>query len=291
MKTLATTLLALAAISSSLLACSSSDTGGTPAVVTETGTGGDSTADVVVVDTAKDTATGDTKPIGDGSLLCDQTLAKDFACKAPTKAAGGTACTEAMLQDYVDKCVKADFTVPATCADWRTANAACNTCLGNWIIDPKVDPAKVYPDTYKCYWSVFDDKCGKSVNCSYDCQDAICNSCDTTAGSGADGKVSEYDDCTTRAIAATPKGACYDVAAKDATACFADTTFDTKPCDDDEYYYPSGTGGDANLEKLKDGVLIYFRGACRDNANWKNSSSTGGDAGPLDGAIEIGAGG
>jgi len=271
----------LAASSALVLACSS-DPETTPTPVNDSGSDAtDVKVDSTPTDSAKDSATETTT---DALPLCDQDVPTTFACKAPTKTAGGTACSEAVLQDFLDKCVKADFTVPSTCADWRIANAACNTCLLAWIIDPKIDDTKVYPDSYKCYWSHFDDACGKAVNCSYDCQDAVCNACDTNPGTGADGSASEYDDCTGRAIAASPKGKCYDMAAKDADACFSKT--DVTICDNDEYYYPSGSGGTADLTKLRKGVLEFYRGACRDGGDWTNATSAvgGGDAGTTDAA-------
>jgi hypothetical protein len=274
------TLLALATSSALALACSSSsDT--PPVTVTDTGT--ETTAETTPTETGADTKDSTPATETDGGALCDLDLPTGFACKAPTKTAGATTCSEAVLQDFLDKCVTADFKVPAACADWRAANAACNTCILAWIIDPTVDDTKVYPDSYKCYWSLFDATCAKAVNCSYDCQTAVCDSCDGTAGSGADGKASEYDDCVARAIAASPKGKCYDLAAKDADACFTKT--DTSICDNNEYYYPSGTGGSADLAKLRQGTIEFYRGACRDGGDWKNATSAvSGDAGASDAA-------
>ena len=272
----------------SFTGCSSnSDSGGsTPA--TETGTPPtDSAADTAKPpgDSAKPDGVvppSDTKP-----TVCDQTLASDFKCVAPKVVAGSTACSEAMLQDFAEKCLSADLKVPATCAAWKSANAACNTCVEAFSIDPASIPGKVIPDRDKCYYDVFDAKCSLAVACYFDCGSAVCTDCDQTKGSGTKATTSEYDDCWSRVhfagSASRPKGQCYDIASKTAkTECFSGP-FDINPCIINELYSPTGAGGKIDLPTLKTEVTIFLRGACRDNANWTNSSS-GGDAGVTDSA-------
>lgn len=231
-----------------------------PATSTPTDAGTDT-----VVDTGADTKT---PPADTGTVIsCEEPVPSGFACVAPTKAAGKTVCTEAMLQELAEKCLAADISVPAACAEWKTAYADCATCVGAWSWDGI--PGKIYPDDYLCYWAVMDDACGKSVNCMFACGDAVCGECDNMPGQ--DGE-SEMGKC----YAAQEKegSKCWDVAAKEGTACFE--KFDTAGCNVNEIYKAT-----ANLTELKKQVVRFYRGACRDNGVWTNAESPG-DAGVPD---------
>lgn len=271
--------LALFACSSSSSPAAAPDDSGA-AVVDSFGesTPGDS-APVTDSKTTKD-STPKEGSVDDGGGLCDVPLAPGYACPAaPSRPTGSTACDEATLQDFALKCIHADTSsVPAECAGWKTANAACNTCIEAFAYDPKVDSLLVYPDSLKCYWWVFSDTCRKTVNCSYDCQDQVCGTCDTAPGTSPDGSQPAYDDCTTRAIdKGPPKGVCYDVAGKDADACFTST--DTHACET-----PEVNSATPDVTKMRNEIIVFYRGACRDGASWAHadSPSSTGDAGPSD---------
>ncbi|GAC1574676.1 MAG: hypothetical protein NVS3B20_06300 [Polyangiales bacterium] len=273
-------LVALAAPSS--IACSSNSSSG-PGVT------GDS---AITFDTARDGATeGGAKESGDqdsavseGGGGGDGSKAESggtcespapTTCVAKAKIPTSTDCSETVLQDFLVKCIAADFKVPAECAAWRAANAACNTCIQNWVVDPKLDDTKVFPDKFKCYEQIFDAPCNKTVGCYFDCQDAVCATCDQTDGSGMGGKGTEFGDCIDKAIA--DKGACA-AQTKEADKCFSGPV-DSHYCDNDEYYTPTIAADKANIDKLRKGVLIYYRGACRDNGVWNSDPITAGDAG------------
>ncbi len=202
-----------------------------------------------------DTGTMETAPLPG----CETPLSSGFACAAPTKTAGKTTCTEAALQDFVVKCLKDDITVPASCADWKAANAACASCVADWSWDSIM--GKVYPDDYKCYWSTFDATCAKSVNCLFSCQDEVCTEC--------------VDEERSECFQASEKsgGKCWDVAGKDADACFKKFDAQLKGCDVNELYADA-----PDLTTLKEQILKFYRGACRDNADWTNATAAG-DAG------------
>jgi len=258
-----------------LAACSSSNGDSLPVA-----DAGKDTAVAVDTDTPIDANdTGGPKPVDGGPkdtgfdagpTYCDQDLPGDFACAAPTKIpTAGTVCTEAQLEAFVTKCIADPVTsIPPGCTDWKTANAACSACITGFAIDTV--SSKNLPDRDKCYWTIFDDKCDKAVNCSFECQRAVCEACSTDPGTGLDGKRSEFQDCLTRAqfagTASKPKGRCYDIASKEAKACF--TTFDIVPCIVDELYTPSGAGGKPDVTLLQNQIVQYLRGACRDGGSW-----------------------
>jgi hypothetical protein len=247
-----TSFITLALLSLSL-GCSSSEE--TPA------TGTDAGADVVVdtgkIDTGK-VDTGTATDTGSGPT-CEYDVPSDFACGGtPAKTAGQTTCTDAMLEELVQKCLAADLSVPSACAEWKTANAACAACVGAWSWDDI--PGKVYPDDYKCYWSTFDATCAKNVSCLFSCQYEVCQDCEGD----------EANDCYSNSESAG--GKCWDVAGKAADACFKST--DTTGCNVNEIYKDS-----PNLTTMREQILKFYRGACRDNANWKNATMPSGDAG------------
>ncbi|MBI2394516.1 MAG: hypothetical protein HYV09_33410 [Deltaproteobacteria bacterium] len=231
----------------------------------------------VVTDAATDAVADTYKPPVDaaeaGPLLCEEPLATDFACKDPVKGTGGTACSEAALADFVQKCLADDITVPSTCAAWKTANADCAACIGGWTWD--AIPGKVYPDDYKCYWATMDAPCAKSVNCGFECQELSCGECDSDPGTA---EKSDREVCLEKVSGSG--GACWSFGADKIDECF--TKFDTANCNVDEIYADS-----PDIDVLRSQILRFYRGACRDNGDWTNSGSAG-DAGATD-AAETGA--
>jgi hypothetical protein len=243
-------LLALALIT---LGCGSSDPEAAPV----------DAAPEVAEDTGKlDTGRLDTGTMTDTALPgCESELPSSFMCTAPTKSVGKATCTDAALLDMLEKCIKADITVPTACADWKTANAACASCVGDWSWDAIA--GKIYPDDYKCYWSTFDAPCAKTVNCLFTCQDDVCVEC-------AD---EERTDCYQNSEKSG--GKCWDVAGKDAEGCFTKFDAPLEGCNVNEIYKDA-----PNLTTLKEQILKFYRGACRDNADWsKATMPAGGDAG------------
>jgi hypothetical protein len=71
-----------------------------------------------------------------------------------------------------------------------------------------------------------------------------------------------------------PGGACYDLAGKAGNECLDKTEMAREGCNVNEIYESS-----PNLDTLKQQVVRYLRGACRDNGNWTNSAN------PLDGGV------
>jgi hypothetical protein len=135
----------------------------------------------------------------------------------------------------------------------------------------------------------------------FQCDEAVCNNpanpCDMTAGSGADGKTSAFQDCVkqerARGGTIVPRGACYDVATMQALeTCFPSLSGPvTNFCIVGEEFTPTGTSG-PDVTKLRFEAVEYMRGACRDNGNWTNADQpcstppceTGTDAGPETGS-------
>lgn len=251
-------LLALAGLpvlSGVALAGCGSDTAPTD---TATDSGADEGVDTGKPDTGKvDTGSPETAPV-----TCAEPLPTGYTCPTPNAGAPSTGCTEAALNAFVDACVNTKLEVPTTCAAWKTANAGCLPCIESFSWD--LIPGKIYPDDYKCYWRSMDATCAKAANCSYDCQDKVCGTCDDTT--------SERDDCIAASIESG--GKCYDVAAKAAAPCFEKYKDQIDTCTLDEIYKAS-----PDLTLLKKEILEFYRGACRDNGVWTNKGS----ATPLDG--------
>jgi len=246
------------AILSTLVGCSSSDPPATGAPVD----GGSDTATTDTKMPAPDTKPQDT---GSGTIACKEPV-DDVVCLAPLKAAGQTACNDAMLMDLAEKCLGADIKVPTACADWKAANAACASCVKAWSWSAEAGgPAgDIYPDDWKCYWSVFDAPCAKSVNCMFDCQYTACGNCE----SGSAERRNCFDSVSKAG------GECYDLAAKDGNACFETFKTPLEGCNVDEMYAAM-----PNVDTLKQQVVRFLRGACRDGGNWTNSAN------PLDGGV------
>lgn len=246
---LRTSLLALALPLALSIGCSSTTEG--PA----TADAATDAADTAPVDTGKpDTGKAEVAPLPG----CETELSSDFACTAPVKIAGSTACSDTALLDFVQKCLAADVSVPPTCAAWKTANAECASCVAKWSWD--TIPGAVYPDDWKCWWSNLDATCAKSVNCLHNCQDEVCVECEGDEGNAC------------YAAAEKSGGRCWEVAGKASDTCLK--AADLSGCNVDEIY-----ASDPSLETLREEILKYYRGACRDNGNWKNATMPSGDGG------------
>ena len=267
------------AITASFVGCSSSsggDNGGTPGDETGTDTAVDETP-TPTDSTPKTDSAKDTKPPADVGGKCDTPLDSTFACKPPPKTGvPGTVCSEKDLSDFVTACIAAKFGVGSGCNTWRDAHPACNTCIGTWALPTTVIPGKVYPDRDQCYWKVLPDACSTSIQCMFDCDTAVCGTCLTDPGSSPDGKTTEQQDCIKRERlkggTAVPRGACYDKAAGDAITCLNANSDLTGPCIVGELFSPSGASGAPDVPTMQAQVLQFYRGACRDNGSWKNSS-------------------
>jgi hypothetical protein len=243
--------------------CGSNSDDSAPATETDAG---------VVADTAPDTQ----KPPADAAAetapsTCESALPSDFACVEPEKGTPATTCTEEMLADFVQKCLATDLSVPSTCDAWKTANPACATCVASFSWS-EID-GQVYPDDYKCYWGIMDPACAKAANCTWDCEAAACGDCDSSTPDGAGKTESDY--CV--ASVTNAGGKCYAVAAQKSAECFK--TYKLDNCNVDEIYSDS-----PNLTTMQQQILRFYRGACRDNGNWTNATSAGGDAGTSDAA-------
>ncbi len=122
-----------------------------------------------------------------------------------------------------------------------------------------------YFDTGACMHAIDPDSgCGEAWRCNTDCVAAACSDCDPTEGTGAaGGTTSEFDDCAARAAGAgsatAPKGACYDLAAKDLQLCRLNTKVAV-----------------CFVDSVAD-VARFITGACRDGGDW--SKVTAIDAG------------
>jgi hypothetical protein len=252
----------------------SCNAGGTFDACVCTGSKTDASVDTGDLDASTDTA----------APLCDEDLSSDFMCALPTKRATPTKdCTEDQLQAMVTACIADPISkTPASCSPWKAANGACATCVGAFAATYYA--ARVIPERNQCYWALMDDSCDKALNCSFDCQDNVCTTSDTTLGTGADGKTSAYRDCAVRArsnaVGSKPKGRCWDIASKAANDCLAAT--DVTPCILDEL-----GNSTPDIPTLKGQVVEYLRGACRDGGDWSNRTSPtpkGADAGTSDAA-------
>lgn len=262
----------LALTLSTSLGCGSSSDDQPANTTTDTGT--PTTDSNVATDSGsgKDTGTpADTGSMGgDGGLICVADLPASFTCDAWSAPAGSTSCSESDLEDYVATCIQADTTAApsSACTAWKAAHGACTTCLEAWSYDMN----KIYPDDWLCDEAIVPG-CGKARNCEYSCLQDVCGDCDPSSpapgDAGASG-LSELGYCNE--MQSADGGKCWTVASKQAADCVMKP--ELAPCNITQYY--SNT---TDLTKLKSEVLRVLRGACRDNKDWTNSSSAGGDAG------------
>lgn len=265
----------VAALSAGFVGCSSSSGSDTP---DDTGTPADDSG----VDTTppptdtnpKDTAVKDTAP-----FICDKALPDSFACTpvaASEKGTPGTSCSEADLQAMVTACVAPKFGIATGCDAWKTAHPDCATCVGTWALAESVIKGKIYADRDKCLYQQFDADCQTAWKCMFACDDAVCGACDQNPGTSSDGTTSEFQECANRERArggtVVPKGVCYDKAAGKADTCFAGGSYDT--CIVDELFSPTGSGGAPDVPSMQNELVQFYRGACRDNGNWKNAKET-----------------
>lgn len=226
----------------------------------------------------QDSGVPDTKPPADsappGPITCEQKLDKSFACVEPTVKAGKTVCTDLMIQEFMNCFGTTGDSKKCTAA--QTKYPACNTCiLKDWLT------AAGRIDTASCYKAVDPTgTCGKTMACTNDCLDLVCpaDDCDDTAGSGSTATRSQLDDCYRSAqqkpgSTVRPTGQCWDVAVKDYAACTADAKF-----------------AYCNVRAASD-LLYFYRGACRDNANWAKAELSDGseDAGVTETGTDTGA--
>ncbi len=238
-------------------------------------------------DTVFDSAVDTTSPPVDATrpdvspLSCEVRLVSSFACTPPTAAQKGgpptKACSEAALQAFATACIAADYKVGAGCDAWKTANAACATCIGNWSLATAVLPGKVYADRDKCWYQLLDAPCSVSLNCMFACDDAVCGDCDKSPGSSTDGTKSEFQECVNRERAkggtVVPKGQCNDLATGNALKCLSDNAALIDPCIVSELYAPTGAGGHPDVTTMQSQSVVFYRGACRDDGNWTKSKS------------------
>lgn len=244
-------------------------------------------ADTGVVDTGK----ADTNKPDTAVPICDQPLESTFACTAPTAKVGSTDCTSQAIEEFPIACI--DSTWPGKlasgCAAWQAKYASCFTCIKTWSLAQSGLALGALPDRDACFWSVFNSTafktanptltdCSKNVQCNWDCQEAVCGSCDTTAQDPITGDT-EFSICATNAGkkggTVVPKGACYDVATKNANTCFTAAGDTLNNCIVSEAYTPTGTGGNVDIAKIKEQMKVVLRGACRDNADWSNANDAG----------------
>jgi hypothetical protein len=225
----------------SLSGCSSSSSATTPPA---DDTGSADTGTVTDTGTKPDTADAAPKP-DTGPISCATDLATDYACATPKIPAGGTVCTETMIQEFDTACFGGDAT---TCAAWTKKYADCDKCTGKFL------SAGGWVESGYCMQALAPTStCGKLSVCNIDCYETVCETCDTTDGSGRTASTSEYQDCIADAqfagSASRPKGRCYDIVTKALKTAACTTTAPTDGCTD---------------------VIQFFRGACRDNADWSH---------------------
>lgn len=222
----------------------------------------DASSDVGATDAAADAsdAKSDSKPADTALPLCDDDLGGTFVCPRPTKVDGQKTCDDAALDAYIAACHKPSGSATASaCKDWKTKNAACATCTDAWTYKSSGSPARDY-----CYYRVMTTSCANAVACYFGCVTNVCAAC--AAGT-------ENLDCQKRAR--VEGGRCWDYGYKTATAenCFDEATLD--PCTVSEYGKAS-----PDPTTLLSELRWFYRGACREGANWAAARPIGGDAGP-----------
>jgi hypothetical protein len=181
-------------------------------------------------------------------LSCAADLPSDFVCSTPKITAGGTVCSEAMIQEFQTACFGGSG---AECSAWTKKYADCNKCVFRFL-----SPSGWLEEGYCMQALAPTSSCGKLFGCNIDCYEAVCEACDHTMGSGRTPSGSEYQDCVADAqyagSASKSMGRCYNIVGKDLKAAACTTTDPMVGCLD---------------------VVQFFRGACRDNADWSNMKS------------------
>jgi hypothetical protein len=226
----------------------SSDPEEAPVTATDTGVAADT-------GTAPDTKPQDTMmPPPDTGAGCMQPLPGDFMCKAPTAKAGQTVCNDEAIKGLAE-CFGGDS---MKCQAAYMKYTACRTCmLDAWLVQQR------FVDTGSCIAKIDPtDKCGTLWQCNIDCQFEVCSEdyCSTDPGTGKTATSSEQDDCFSASIkkggTTIPKGSCYDKATKPLNDAMCSTSNPkTAVC----------------WVRTQDDVVKFFRGACRDNADWSQA--------------------
>lgn len=202
---------------------------------------------VVAVDSALDAP--DTVVVEDNAIpdtmapkACIEPLDAAFACRAPKERAGRTVCTDAAINAAL-VCFGTDT---KGCMDATTKYPECSACVRDWLEGERIDFASCVAALDKT------GSCPTTVQCTLDCLDTACASCDTNAGTGSSPSRSARDDCE-RTVSSMSGGACWDLVAKDYAACAADPKLSV--C------FPKGLAE----------MLPFFRGACRDGGDWSRA--------------------
>lgn len=212
---------------------------------------GDASADSFSIDTASlDTATFDTgrPPPPDTRppppMTCELPLDPSFACLDVPKLAGKKVCNDAAIRALTNACFFGGD--GGSCEAARKKYGACSKCvIEEWIAESRLESGaciqKIDPKS----------SCGRVINCTYDCLASVCSECDPEPGSGKGGG-SAADDCYENAAST---GGCYDLAAKDYTECASDPRFSV--C----------------IPNTEEDLIMFYRGACRDGADWSKASA------------------
>jgi hypothetical protein len=220
----------------------------------------DATSHATDTGSLADTSLVETSVVDTGSdslapYTCQSPLPPSFACSEIPHTKGMRVCTDAMIAEFVSCFGAGD---PVRCNAAQKNYPECSACiLEKWIIVSSAGVGVV--DTPSCIQLRDPDgACGRITRCNTDCLEAVCGDCDSTAGTGRTSARSELDDCYADArFAGSPakaKGACYDLASKDAVAC--SMIEDLAPC----------------FLHTADDLTTFYRGACRDGGDW---SATG----------------
>jgi len=180
---------------------------------------------------------------------CATDLPSDFACPASSTFTGGTACTEAALEAFVNTCYDGTFSTSAKCVAWTASFAECSKCLRAFTA-----PAGLLDVGACMHFLAPSSPCGSVQDCFRACVGEVCRTCDRSGGSR------EIVRCVNESVSpgysTIPKGRCYDVAFKkliiDDYWCGTTVTFD-----------------------LCRQVLPLLRGACRDGGDWLHSGDPG----------------
>ena len=189
-------------------------------------------------DVAVDTGTVDASPPNDAAP-CSVALDGALTCRAPRERPGKTVCTDAAIRAML-VCFGTDT---KACSDATAEYPSCSACVKDWLEGERIDFAA-------CVRAVDPSSaCGTTVQCTLDCLDAVCGACDSRVGTGSLPARSARDDCEIDA-AKNGSGACWELAAKDYTACATDPKFGV--C------FPRGA----------EEMLAFFRGACRDGGDY-----------------------
>jgi len=173
---------------------------------------------------------------------CITPLDAGFTCRAPSERAGHTVCNDAALEAVL-VCFGTDT---KACSDATAKYPACSMCVRDWLQGDRIDFGACVAALDKA------GTCPTTVQCTLDCLDAVCATCDLNAGTGSTPSRSARDDCE-RTASATSGGACWELAGKDYTACATDATL--------AVCFPKG------LAELR----AFFRGACRDGGDWSRA--------------------